>query len=97
MCGLSPQSDVYSKTAEIGYWIGEEYWGMGIATIAVGMLTKYGLEDLQFIRIHTGIYEHNVASMRVLEKNGYTKDGIFRKSIYKDGKILDEHRYSITR
>lgn len=94
--GLSPQSDVYRKTAEIGYWIGEPFWGKGIASTAVKLLTQYGFEKLKLVRIYTGVFEYNIASMRVLEKNGYTKDAIFRKSIYKEGKIIDEHRYSIT-
>ncbi len=94
MVGLSGQSDVYKKTAEIGYWIGEPYWNKGIATIAVKLLTSYGFDQLDFIRIHSGIFEYNIASMKVLIKNGYEKEGVFKKSIIKDGKIYDEHRFS---
>ena len=93
--GLIGQSDVYKKTAEIGYWIGEPFWNKGIATTAVKLVTDYGLNTLDFVRIHTGIFEYNTGSMRVLEKNGYVKDGIFKKSILKNGKIWDEHRFSI--
>lgn len=94
MAGLVAQQDVYKKTAEIGYWIGEPYWSKGIATIAVKLLTAYAFDELNFIRIHTGVFEYNIGSMKVLTKNGYEKDGIFRKSIFKDGKIYDEHRFS---
>lgn len=97
MIGLNPQPDVYKKTAEIGYWIGEPYWNKGIATEAVRLITAYGFDQLGFVRIHTGIFEYNPASMRVLEKNGYKKDGIFEKAVLKNGKIWDEHRYSKTR
>ena len=93
--GLTRQTDVYKKTAEIGYWIGEPFWNKGIATKSVKLMTSYGLQSLDFIRIHTGVFEYNIGSMRVLEKNGYTKDGVFKKSIFKNGKIWDEHRYSI--
>ena len=93
--GLVRQTDVYKKTAEIGYWIGEPFWNKGIATKSVKLMTSYGLQSLDFVRIHTGVFEYNIGSMRVLEKNGYTKDGIFKKSIFKNGKIWDEHRYSI--
>jgi RimJ/RimL family protein N-acetyltransferase len=93
--GLSPQTDVYKKTAEIGYWVGEPFWNKGIATNAVKLITSYGLQSLDFVRIHTGVFEYNIGSMRVLEKNGYTKDGIFKKSIFKNDLIWDEHRYSI--
>lgn len=95
--GLTPQPDIYCKSAEIGYWLGEAYWNKGIATTAVKWITEYGLHTLKFIRIHTGIFEYNPGSMRVLEKNGYQKDGIFKKAVFKNGKIWDEHRYSITR
>jgi len=94
MVGLVGQTDVYKKTAEIGYWIGEPYWNKGIATIAVKLLTQYGFDQLDFIRIHTGVFEYNIGSMKVLTKNGYTKDGVFRKSILKNGQIFDEHRFS---
>ncbi len=95
--GLVPQQDVYKKTAEIGYWLGEPFWNKGIATIAVKLITEYGLNSLNFIRIHTGVFEYNIGSMRVLEKNGYEKDGVFKKSIFKNGQICDEHRFSITK
>ncbi len=94
MIGLIPQKDVYRKTAEIGYWLGEPFWNKGIVTKAVELVTDYGFNELNFIRIHTGIFEYNIASMKVLEKNGYVKDGVFKKSIIKNGKIWDEHRYS---
>jgi ribosomal-protein-alanine N-acetyltransferase len=93
--GLEGQSDVYKKTAEIGYWIGEPFWNKGIATSAVKLVTEYGLKSLDFIRIHTGVFEFNTGSMRVLEKNGYEKDGVFKKSIFKNEQIWDEHRFSI--
>ena len=93
MIGLVPQKDVYRKTAEIGYWLGEPFWAKGIATKAVALITDYGFNELNFIRIHTGIFEYNIASMKVLEKNGYMKDGIFQKSVFKNNKIWDEHRY----
>ena len=94
MIGLLPQIDVYRLTAEIGYWLGEPFWNKGIITKAVAMITDYGFNELGFVRIHTGIFGYNIASMKVLEKNGYKNDGVFEKSIIKDGKIIDEHMYS---
>jgi RimJ/RimL family protein N-acetyltransferase len=94
--GLSPQEDVYRKSAEVGYWIGEIFWGKGIVTEALRLITKYGFEKLALIRIYTGVFEGNNASMKVLEKNGYKKEGVFVKSILKNGRILNEHRYAIT-
>jgi RimJ/RimL family protein N-acetyltransferase len=95
--GLIGQSDVYKKTAELGYWLGEKYWNKGLATVSVKLITDYAINELDFIRVHTGVFEYNAGSMRVLIKNGYTKDGIFRKSILKNERILDEHRFSLTK
>ena len=92
--GLVGQSDVYKKTAEIGYWLGEPFWGKGIATQAVTLITDYGFNELGFVRIHTGIFKYNIGSMKVLEKNGYKKDGVFEKNVFKNGEMIDEHRYS---
>jgi [ribosomal protein S5]-alanine N-acetyltransferase len=91
---LVPGQDVYRKSAEIGYFIGEPYWNKGIVTNAVKLITEYGFNQLDFIRIHTGVFEYNTASMRVLEKCGFIKEGVFRKSIVKKGKIWDEIRYA---
>jgi len=91
---LSPCSDVYRKSAEIGYFIGEPFWNKGIATKAVNLITDFGFRELGLARIHTGVYEYNPASQRVLEKCGYVKEGVFRKSIFKMGKLWDEVRYA---
>ena len=95
VAGLLKHSDIYRNTAEIGYWIGEPYWDKGIATRAVKLLTAYGLYQLNFARLQTGIFEHNTSSMKVLEKCGYKMEGIFEKSLTKHGKVYNEHRYAI--
>ncbi len=97
MIGLLPMTDIYRKTAEIGYWLGEPYWGNGIMTEACKLLTNYGLHTLDFTRLHTGVFEHNIGSMKILENCGYKKDGVFEKSILKDGVVYDEHRYSMVK
>ena len=91
---LVPGQDVYRKSAEIGYFLGEPYWNKGIATIAVKLITDYGFNVLGIVRIHTGIFEYNTASMRVLEKCGFEKEGIFKKSIFKHNRLWDEVRYA---
>lgn len=92
--GLMIGQDVYRKSAEIGYFIGEKYWNKGITTKAVNLITEFGFQELELIRIHSGVFEFNTASMRVLEKCGFTKEGIFQKAIYKNKKVLNEYRYS---
>ena len=92
--GLMVGQDVYRKSAEIGYFIGEPYWNKGIVTTAVNLITDYGFKCLDIVRIHTGVFEYNTASQRVLEKCGFEKEGIFKKSICKDNKIWNEIRYA---
>ena len=91
--GLILQKDIYEKSAEIGYWIGEPYWGKGIVSEAVKLITEYGFEKNNLIRIYASVFEFNIASMKVLEKNGYIKEGILKKAIFKNGENIDEHRY----
>jgi RimJ/RimL family protein N-acetyltransferase len=91
--GVNVQKDVYRKSAELGYWLGEPFWGKGIATQAVKLITNYGFGELDLNRIYAGVFQYNSASMKVLEKNGYKKEGLFKNAISKNGKVCDEHRY----
>ena len=95
--GLVRQVDVYQLTAEIGYWIGEPFWGKGIATNAVQLAVNYGFNNLKLVRIYAGVFANNVASQRVLEKSGFKFECIFESSILKNGIIGDEYRYAIIR
>lgn len=92
--GLVLKTDVYRKSAEIGYWLGEDYWGKGIASHAVKLMVDYGFQHLDIVKIYSGIFSFNVASQKVLEKNGFEKEGILKKAIYKNGQFCDEIRYS---
>ncbi|HTK19139.1 MAG TPA: GNAT family protein [Mucilaginibacter sp.] len=93
--GMEPRQDVYRKTAIIGYWLSEELWGKGIMPEAVKLITEYAFTYLNFIRLQASVYSKNPASMRVLEKAGYVKEGVMRNAVIKDGEILDEHLYAI--
>lgn len=95
--GLILQSDVYRKSAEIGYWIGEPFWGKGIASKAVALIVEYGFQNLDIVRIFTGIFGFNIGSQRVLEKNCFIKEAVFKKAIFKNGVFSDEIRYAIWR
>lgn len=94
--GLEVQTDIYRLSAELGYWIGEPYWGLGIATEAVKLITDYGFNKLNLIRIYSGVYDFNEASKRVLEKAGYKLESIARKAIIKNGNIYDGYRFALT-
>ena len=95
--GLSIEGDVHRRTAEIGYWIAEPYWGMGIATKVVSAFTDYAFEQFDISRIFGEVFDGNESSARVLEKAGYIFEGRARKSITKDGKTFDSTIYAITR
>ncbi len=92
--GLHPQTDVYIKTAELGYYVAEKYWNNGIASKSIAMITKYGFESLHLTRIFAGVFEKNIASMKVLEKNGFVLECVKRKAVFKNAKILDEYYYA---
>ena len=95
--GLVPNEDVYRIGSEIGYWIGEPYWGQGIASEAVARMIRYGFDELELERIYAGVFDFNKASMRVLERNGFTREGIRRRAVIKNGQVRDEHHYAIVR
>ena len=95
--GMFLQQGVYRRSAEVGYWLGEPFWGKGIATKAVGALTKYAFAQFDLARLFATVFEWNPASARVLEKAGYQCEGRLRKAVTKDGKTIDEFLYSIIR
>lgn len=93
--GLHKLTDVYRYSAEIGYFLGEQFWNQGIMTKAVNMICSYGFRELGIIRIHTGVFEYNTASQKVLEKCGFEKEAVFRDAVFKNGKICNEVRYAL--
>ena len=95
--GLVLQSDVASKSAELGYWLGVDYWGRGIATQAARRLVRFGFESFELERIFATVKADNPASARVLEKAGFTFEGRLRKAFLKNGKLVDSLMYSILR
>ncbi len=92
--GLHPQEDVYKRNAEIGYFIGEDFWGQGIASQAVQLIVAYGFEQLDFHRIFAGVFSYNSASKKVLENAGFTFEGASIEAVYKNGELHDELRYA---
>ena len=92
--GFERFGDVHRMTAEIGYWIAEPFWGMGIATIAARRASEYGFSTLGLERIEAAVFEWNPASARVLEKSGYMLEGRRRNSILKDGRLIDSLLYA---
>ena len=92
--GLHLGEDVHRRGAEIGYWLGEAYWGRGIVSEAVGAMTSWSIEQFDLVRVDAYVYAPNVASARVLEKNGYVLEGRLRRAVEKRGEILDALVYA---
>jgi ribosomal-protein-alanine N-acetyltransferase len=93
--GIDLRQDIYHKAPLIGYWMGEEFWGKGIMPHVVKLVADYAFTHLDIVRIQAGVFGNNPKSMRVLEKAGFTKEGILKNTISKKGLILDEHVYAI--
>lgn len=93
--GIHPLLDVYRGTAEIGYWLSEEYWGRGIATDAVRAVVPLAFDLFPIVRLQAGIFENNPASMRVLEKCGFCREAVHRSAVTKDGVVMDEYLYAL--
>lgn len=93
--GLNFRADVYRKTPLLGYWLSENYWGKGIMPEAVKLITNYTFTQLDAVCIQALALSSNPASMRVLEKAGYEKQGVLRQSVVKNEQILDEHVFAI--
>ena len=91
--GIAPLEDVKRRTAEIGYWLAEPFWGRGIATDAVRALIPVAFEHREIVRLEAGIFSDNPASMRVLEKSGFCREAVHKKAITKNGRLLDEVMY----
>lgn len=87
--GVDPGEGIFAKTARFGYWLGEPFWGRGIMTSAVRATSDYILDHFDLVRLESPVFEWNPASMRVLEKSGFVRECIQRRSIYKDGEIID--------
>ena len=90
-------ADIERIGAEIGYWLGEEFWGRGITTAAIRLVTEYALHDRGLVRVFAVPFTTNVGSIRALEKVGYQREGIMRRSAIKDGTVRDQCLYAIVR
>lgn len=82
--------DVYHRTAEVGYWLGESFWGRGIMTDAVATIVPVAFERFPIVRLQAGVFANNPASMRVLEKCGFVREAVLHNAITKNGVLLDE-------
>ncbi len=93
--GIFVKDDVYSKSAELGYWLAEEFWGKGIMTEAIKRICNMTFEKFDTVRIYADVFANNIGSRRVLEKAGFKLEGVLKNSVYKNGVISDSCMYAL--
>lgn len=93
--GIFRCDNIHFRTAEMGYYIGEPYWGRGMGTGAVRQVCDYVFSNTDIIRIFAEPFSHNTASCRVLEKAGFAFEGLLRSNAVKNGRVIDMKMYSL--
>ncbi len=88
--------DVERCSAEVGYWLGEAFWGQGIMTAVLRVVTDYAFKEFSLTRIYAVPFARSASSIKVLEKAGFVLEGVLRRSAVKDGVILDQLMYART-
>lgn len=88
--GISVKDDIHRKNAEIGYWVGEPFWGKGIATEAVRLMVSYTFRNFDVTRIYGSTFHSNIASQRVLEKNEFIREARLKNALFKKNRYFDE-------
>ncbi len=89
--GAMPDINERRFSASIGYWVGQPFWGKGIASQALSILTNEVFATTDIIRISASVYHPNRASMRVLEKSGYVREAVLKAAVFKNDEFYDEH------
>ena len=95
--GVFRKDNVHRLTAEMGYYVAEEYWGKGVMTEAVKQMCRYIFDNTDIIRIFADPYDFNVGSCRVLEKAGFVYEGTLRKNAIKNGQVVDMKMYALVK
>ncbi len=95
--GLQFRSDVERCSAELGYWLGEPFWGRGVITAAIRCFTAWAMPRFELTRVYAEVFADNPASARVLEKCGFARVGVLRKAAIKHGRHHDYILYDLVR
>lgn len=95
--GVILGTDIERVSGELGYWLGEEYWGHGIVTEAIRQFAPWAMERFNLTRLHADTFCDNPASARVLEKAGFTKESVKQRAAIKNGEIKDLNVYVMLR
>lgn len=95
--GFHIREDVFRFNAEIGYWLGEPFWGKNIVSRAVKEMTHFIFTNFNINRIYANVFDGNPASAKVLTKCGYRREAVLIKSVFKENKFIDQHIYALLR
>jgi len=95
--GVISGEGIGRHTGQFGYWLGEAYWGKGIATAAARAMAAHAFTGSHFMRLEAPVFEWNPPSMRVLEKAGFIREGVLKRSVFKDAQLIDSVMYACTR
>lgn len=95
--GIFRKDNIHFRTAELGYYIAESWWGKGIGTRAVKEACGYTFQNTDILRIFAEPFAYNTASCRVLEKAGFQLEGTLRKNAVKNGEVLDMKMYALVK
>lgn len=94
-CGFEGLKIGMLHRAELGYWLARPYWGRGIMTAVVATVCGYAFDTWGLRRITAHVFEGNSASSRILEKNGFRREGLLRRHYLKNGEFLDAEVYGL--
>ena len=72
--------EYFDRKAHVGYWIGRKYWNNGYASEALGLISNFATEELNMLRLYSKVLDYNVGSLKVMMKNGFSIEGVERKS-----------------
>ena len=92
--GVEIGEGIHARTGRFGYWLAEAHWGRGIATAAARATVEHVFARFDVVRLEASVFEWNPASMRVLEKCGFAREGVLRCGAFKDGRVIDTVLYA---
>lgn len=87
-------NDIRRYSGVLSYWVGKRYWGQGLATDTITVLSNYAFYQLGLIRVYAKVFSTNTGSIKVLEKVGFEREGYFHKGVYKEGQFIDQVLYA---
>ena len=93
--GAVPFDDVHRYSAEVGFWLGEQFWSKGIISAALNYFCNYVFSNYDYNRLTANVFEGNEGSKKVLEKNGFILEGTIKKGVVKENKFIDYHIYGL--